>query len=303
LKKSGQSLLRGVQFSETRPSFFIFCLFTFFLLPSCYEKKESCLDIRASNFDLEGDIPCEDCCEYPLLELKFLHRNVLADTILTIGYSDSTYFDGADNPFRIKNIKYYISNMRLVATDGTEAQVNEEIEINTPQNGLVTFKDDFLLVNGSLSSFLTAGSFSEIKTYNKIRFSLGLDNSLESVDPATLPDNHVLTVNQDSSMFDYQNGYYLLANIEIFKDTTAIDTIPRLLEIGAFVGPEEIELSFPEDIILPEGFNFQITLQIDAPSWFESSNVRIDGDEQLYTEIVSKMSQSFSVLEVKADND
>lgn len=278
-----------------------FSLFTLFLFPSCYEKKETCLDIRATNFDLEGDIACLDCCEYPLLKIKFLHRNVEQDATYLIGYSDSTYVDGVGQPFRIKSLKYYISNIRMVATDGTEAQVNETIDIQTP-SGKQAFTDDFLLVNGTFSSFLTAGTFSTIKTYDKVRFSLGLDSALEGVDPSTLPENHVLAVNQDSSMFDLQNGYYLLGNLEIYKDTTAMDTVPRILEIGMFNGPKEVELAFPESILLPEGFNIQVTLLINVPLWFSNADVRLQPDEQLIPNIVSKMSESFILLEVTVNN-
>ncbi len=268
---------------------------------SCYQKQEGCLDIRATNFDLEADIACEDCCEYPDLKLKFLHREVLPDTLYNIGYGDSVYLDGAGNPFRINSLKYYVSNIRLVATDGTEAGVNETIDIVTP-NGVITFSNDFLLINGSFSSALTAGSFSTIKTFDKVRFFIGLDSDLQSVDPSTLPDNHVLAINQDTSMYDIQNGMYLIGNYEIFKDTTATDTIPRVLTIPMFLGPVELTLDFPEEIALPEGFDIEISLQVDVPDWFATADVRFSSDQQLFTNIVSKMSETFSVVAVTVDN-
>jgi len=268
---------------------------------SCYQKQEGCLDIRATNFDLEADIACEDCCEYPDLKLKFLHREVLPDTIFNIGYADSVYVDGAGNPFRINSLKYYVSNIRLLSTDGTEAVVNETIDIETP-TGIITFTDDFLLISGSFSSALTAGSFSTIKTFDKIRFFVGLDSDLQSVDPSTLPDNHVLAINQDTSMYDIQNGMYLMGNHEIFKDTTAIDTIVRVLTIPMFYGPVELTLDFPEEIALPEGFDLEISLQVDVPDWFANSDVRFSSDQQLFTNIVSKLSETFSVVAVTVDN-
>ncbi|KAA3624343.1 MAG: hypothetical protein DWQ02_23185 [Bacteroidetes bacterium] len=271
-------------------------------LTGCYEKQEGCLDIRATNFDLEADISCEDCCEYPDLKLKFLHRQVEPDTVYSIGFADSVYYDGVSNPFRINALRYYISNIRVVDSDGSEARINETIDISKIGGSVVTFTDDFLLVNGNLSTSLTAGSFSTIKTYNKVRFFIGLDNELEGVDPSTLPDNHVLAVNQDSSMFDFQNGHYLMANHEIYTDTTAIDTIPRVMEILLWYGPVEMELEFPESITLPEGFDLEITIQVDAPSWFETSDVRTISDDQFFTNIVSKLSESFSVIDVSVDN-
>ncbi len=280
----------------------VLLVFVLIGLAGCYEKQEGCLDIRATNFDLEADIACEDCCEYPDLKLKFLHRQVEPDTVYSIGFADSVYYDGVANPFRLNALKYYISNIRVVDSDGSEARVNETIEITKAGGSIATFTDDFLLVNGNLSSTLTAGSFSTIKTYEKIRFFIGLDNDLQGVDPSTLPDNHVLAVNQDSSMFDFQNGLYLMANHEIYTDTTAVDTIPRLIEVPLWYGPVEMELEFPESITLPEGFDLEITIQVDAPSWFETSNVRTIADDQFFTNIVSELSESFSVIEVSVEN-
>ena len=302
-------LLSDVSFFNFSIKLFTLAGFLFFL-PSCYEKQETCLDIRATNFDFDGDIACTDCCEYPDLKLEFQHREVLVDDTLRIGFSgthfdsatDSVYFDGNQQPFRIKSIKYFISNIRLVATDGEEAQINEEIEIQTA-SGLQSFKDDFLRVNGSSSSTLTAGSFSVIKSYDKVKFWIGLDEDIDTANPATLPGDHVLSVSLDSSMYDFQNGHYLGANVEIYQDTIATDTVAVELPI-VLPGnePIEVELSFPESVLLPEGFHFEITLLINCPSWFDDANVK-GSPSILIEKIVSKLSNSISLLEVKVENN
>ena len=290
---------------------FYFSLLAFlFFLPSCYEKKETCLDIRATNFDFDGDIACDDCCEYPDLKMEFQHREVRPDDTLQIGFSgihfdstvDSAYFDGNQQPFRIKSIKYFISNIRLVATDGAEEQINEEIEIQTA-SGLQIFKDDFLRVNGSSSSTLNAGSFSVIKSYDKVKFWIGLDEAIDTANPATLPDGHVLSVSLDSSMYDFQNGHYLGANVEIYQDTIATDTVA--IELPIFLPnnePIEVELSFPESVLLPEGFHFKIALLVNCPSWFDDADIK--GSQSILIEkIVSKLPNSISLLEVKVESD
>ncbi|HMV23421.1 MAG TPA: hypothetical protein PKA71_03780, partial [Saprospiraceae bacterium] len=38
---------------------------------ACYQPKEGCLDINATNFDATADEEC--CCQYPVLQLKFKH--------------------------------------------------------------------------------------------------------------------------------------------------------------------------------------------------------------------------------------
>ena len=67
---------------SAKPKFHLFlfiCLACCFA--GCYEPIEGCLDVRATNFDLNADRSCPDnCCEYPELRLKLLHRYQQIDT-------------------------------------------------------------------------------------------------------------------------------------------------------------------------------------------------------------------------------
>ena len=284
--------------------------FLFLFLSSCYEKKEACLDIRATNLDLDGDIACEDCCEYPKLKFEFKNRAISPTDTSIIGFSgmvfdytqDSFYLDVNDAPFRIKSIQYYVSNIRLIATDGTEAQINEEIDIQQVA-GIETYKDDFLRINARSSSTLSAGSFSTINTYDGVKFSIGMDTEINSALPANMPTGHVLAVGTDSTLYDFENSQYLMGNIEIYKDTMEIDSFFNEIPIPlAGNGPLEVQLLFPESVILPEGFHFKITLLINCPAWFSTADITLDS-LQIAEKIVSEMSNSISLLEVTVEHD
>ena len=48
--------------------------FLTFLLSGCYEDRKGCLDLRATNFDIDADRECDGCCVYPQLRLVFEHK-------------------------------------------------------------------------------------------------------------------------------------------------------------------------------------------------------------------------------------
>jgi len=55
-------------------------------LSSCYEPIEGCLDPLSSNFQLDADNACGDCCTYPSVTLRFfpMWASIYLDTINTL---------------------------------------------------------------------------------------------------------------------------------------------------------------------------------------------------------------------------
>lgn len=57
------------------------------LLGSCYEPIEGCLDPLSSNFQLDADNACDDCCEYPTITVDF---NSAWDSIDMVAFNRGT---------------------------------------------------------------------------------------------------------------------------------------------------------------------------------------------------------------------
>ena len=108
------------------------------VLNACYEDQEGCLDINATNFDVEADINCPDCCTFPMLQLDYQHKAETADTTINFSYESITYQDGAGNPFRVRSVQYYLSDFHLIIPGGDTVQVADTIQINSFTGASIT---------------------------------------------------------------------------------------------------------------------------------------------------------------------
>ena len=62
-------------------------VFTFIQFNSCYSPVDGCLDPEATNYSIDADNPCDDCCNLPILNVSVFHERygyyifTLGDTI------------------------------------------------------------------------------------------------------------------------------------------------------------------------------------------------------------------------------
>lgn len=276
------------------------------LLPACYEPKEGCLDAQATNFDLEADEACSDCCEYPTFQLALQHRIVLIGQEAKRFSTDSVYYDGSGQPFRFENIRFYLSNLRLVRADGTEVPVSNTIELDLyDASGMprkATVEDNFLLANPIFEQTYTIGNFRESgSSFEKIRFAVGIEGVANEAIPDSLPDDYPLGRIEPALdlHFDQDSGY-VFSHIELFRDTTSADTIPVVLRIGTTPYLRVVELSLPSGGYTPtDGFNTLLTLRVNYVEWFQSLNIRQDTPAQMIEKIVQNLANSFSVIAIE----
>lgn len=264
------------------------------LLPSCYEPKEGCLDINATNFAVNADNACNNCCEYPILKLAISHK-LTADSETNLNYNDSVYIDGAGNSFRIKNIQLFISNIRLVRADGTEVYPSGTVEARiTKPDGTIndtTLANNFALVNRSIFNAAEIGTFSTEGTFNKIRFTLGIADPANRIIPASLPAGHPL---RTTGMYVNTDTGYVFNSLEWFNGIA--DTTTTLLRITTEPYLREVELPLDANII--PGYDVRVTLRINYLTWFADVNLKTDLPATLATKFVNNASNSFSVVSV-----
>ena len=306
--KSGGKRKFGVAKSHRPNREFIFATFLCctLLLPACYEPKEGCLDAQATNFELDADEACPNCCEYPSLQLALRHRIVLFGQEEDRFSTDSIYYDGSGQPFRFNNIRFYLSNLRLVRSDGSEAMVSDTIELDlyAPSGAprKATAEDNFLLANPLFEQTYTIGAFRESgSNFEKIRFAVGIEGIANEAIPDSLPDDYPLgRIEQALDLHFNQDSGYVFSHIELFRDTTAADTIPVVLRIGTMPYLRVVELLLPSGGYTPsDGFNTLVTLRVNYVEWFQSLNIRQDTPAQMIEKIVQNLANSFSVIAIE----
>lgn len=268
-------------------------------LPACYEPVTGCLDVEAVNYNLEADKNDSEECAYPQLRLALQHRYSKGDTIYPFGLADSVYFDAQGNPFRINNVRFYISNFHLIYTNGQEKEVEETIDVLIPQADgtdlLRAIEDNFSLISPRVSQNYTIGTLKESGTIQAIRFAVGVEGLANIAKPESFPESHPLSL-RDSSLYFSQDSGYVFEYIELFRDTIAADTIPLELRIGA---PENLRVvQLPVDYEKSRGFHLLLALQVDYSRWFGNINARQDSPEQLAEKIVAGLAQSFSIVAI-----
>ena len=263
-------------------------------LTSCYEDREGCLDINATNFNVEADIACVDCCTYPALQLDFQHKVVLADTVLNLSYVDSTYRDGFGNPFRISNIQYYLSGFHLIRTGGDTLQVADTLQITKSDGETITIKDDFLLVNPGVFGFESLGTFRTEGDYAGIGFNFGIGPVANQLDTTYFEEDHPLSA-QNPNMYLGNEGY-AFAKIDLLLNP-ANDSLTTEIIING--DKNLIPVDILSDFNLLEGINPRFILFVNYLEWFNNVDVINDTPEMMNQKIASQLANSFALLEIQ----
>jgi uncharacterized protein (DUF3820 family) len=273
------------------------------LLGACYQPTEDCLDPEAVNYSVVADRNDPAKCLYPELRLAFRHRYTQGDTILPLGLRDSVYYDQLGQPFRINQLRYYLSNIRLVFEDGSESEMERFIEVELPQASggfaLRPVEDNFALVSPRTTRNYVPGRLRRSGRVSELRFALGIEGLVNLANPESFPDNHPLRLVDSTLHFNLDSGY-VFQYMEIFRDTIAADTIPLPLRVGTTPYLQEIRLPLPFEKI--RGFHTLITLEVDYSLWFSGINARQDSPQALIQKIVANQAQSFRVQAVELSN-
>jgi hypothetical protein len=268
------------------------------LLVGCYEPREGCLDVNATNYNVEADRPCpDDCCVYPQLRLNFLHRMVYPDTSVNLVYRDSVYFDGAGNAFRINLIRYYISALHLVRPNGEEVGVTEMLEVKTPRERGDTLvemvENNFAVINPGDFRPIVLGTTRTQGEFSKIKFTLGIEGAPNRSLPQAFPPNHPLA--RQDMYFDRDSGY-VFNRLELFRVPTPGDTIRSLIRIGT---PENLRVvEIPVPFYLDPGFHTRLLFKVDYRRWFRDVDLARDDERVIAAKIVNNLTDAFFLQEL-----
>ncbi len=269
------------------------------LLTACVEPKEGCLDVNAVNYQVDADLPCSDCCEYPTLQLDVLHK-VNPDSEANLNFGDSVYQDGAGNDFRINDIQFYLSNVALLRPGGSPVRVTDTLQIPVEQpDGSIKIEvvtDDIVLLNPNDLRTSRVGNFISQGVFSAIRFDVGIDGPANFVAPALLPEDHPLALQE---MYWNADSGRIYNRIDLFRIEGQADTLRTLLEIGLPGQLRTVELSLPTPFELSPGFGPSLVIRINYLTWFSQVDLKNDDEAALIQKIVNNLTESFSVIAIE----
>ena len=258
-------------------------------LSACFEPKEGCLDVRATNYDVAADKDCSDCCEYPELVLEVVHA--AGDTSLR--YSDPYTLDGL-HFFKLARVRFYLSDVQL-KRPGQSVGVSDTLQLvlgMEPNRFEQTITDNFALIQRNQFTY-SLGDFRETGFFDSIAFKVGIDLPVNTADPADLPSGHPLAPLTDSMHWSLDSGY-IYNQVLLQKDTFPM-TDTTYLSVGLIDNLVEVSLPIGQTIRL--GFDVTIPLRIDYLKWLEGIDFVADSDEEMIRKIVNNTPNAFSIVE------
>ncbi len=293
----------GIKISQF-PNFPISHLLIFsltILLVGCFQPKEGCLDVRATNYDVSADDPCADnCCVYPAVSITFQHRVVLPtepDTAYTMRY-DSIYPSPFDptHYFSFERSRYFLTDFRLVRENGEEVSVSDSLELETLSGVSFVTKRSFAKVDRDIFQASSMGVILAGGFFTKIKFTLGLNDLQQQTDPQSVPTGHPLSISTDTLIYEEGTGY--ISNRLIFRP----DTLPGTDSLDfKFLTPKEVELDLGGPFEVNRGFNLKLTLLVNYMAWFEGVDMVNDSPATMQAKIDSNLTKAFSVTEIKSE--
>lgn len=133
---------------------------------SCYESKEGCLDLLATNYDVIADMPCDDCCTFPKVSINIQNING-QDT--TYNLADTIYSLSGDS-LQILEAKFYLSDITIYKNGSAlRSSINIEDSITAK-----LFVDDTGIVSASQKNIML-GQFKFSGKPDTITCRLGLN--------------------------------------------------------------------------------------------------------------------------------
>jgi hypothetical protein len=259
----------------------------------CFQPKEGCLDLEATNLDVEADKKCEACCTYPLLRLDVQQ---VYDTLTFV--EGNVYNNDLNQVFRLRSVAFYLSDFQLFK-NATLFQVTDTIALKTYGNSVSdtiakTFFDDFLLVRRN-SSNLAIGSFRATGLFDQLRFRLGLTTAAQQVIAPAAPAGHPLQTQADSLWYGRDAGFVWL---QVVVSDTAAAAVPDTISLTqADLMDAQFQTAAGQNFQHDAGFDFILRLKADYRKMLLGVDWSSNDKTAWKSRIVANLPNVFSVYQ------
>jgi hypothetical protein len=254
----------------------------FLLFTQCQEPVKGCLDARATNFDVTAAKPCDDdCCLFPSLKIQ------LDYAFDTFNFNFNTPYKFGTDSIRFITSQFYMSNVLLIKDDSTKATVLDSISLFRDRDTLKV-PNNYALGGKNNGFEALLGKFNKVGVYSKVRFNIGLDLEASKTIPSKMPSSSPLSIKSDSMYISSEKQY-------IYNKMTISRTLPsKTTDTFRFVikSSRTIELKGNRTLVLKDGFDAIIPLQIDYKKWLEGVKFS-DPINSIQDKIVSNTEKAF----------
>lgn len=222
VKKSFSDLYQIIR-NNYKPDFHTSCIAFLILIvgvllqTGCVTRERGCLDIAASNFDLDADRACDDCCVYPIATLTLTQHYEGRNFNI-----NDTLFDIHGMPYRIRDIKYILSDWSWTDEQNNSYTVDSTNFICA--TGDVYAPSDIVLVD-TRQFIYNIGSFRLFPNVDSVFFTFGFPATLDCVD--ALHDSTAVVLSEESPLYDSLNMSRATVRLIIQRDLTTenFDTV------------------------------------------------------------------------------
>ncbi len=266
----------------------LFLLLSVMLCASCFDPKEGCLDIAATNFDASADEDC--CCSYPGLIFSVDQK---WDTLPF--RRDSVFALDNGKLIRLHDVLLYLSDFQM-EKNGSVFKNSDTIQLEVyPKTGKDTLKEvflnDFELISLDNSTANT-GVFRTAGQFDALQFRFGLSNDANRVIARKVRLGHPLRQGADSLWLSPTQGYALI-KVLLSPDTTRNSPRDSVLLTRADLGDLFFRQtgSFTSEL----GYDFRLKMNIDLKKLLGKTNWSIPDKTQWKKDIIANLPGAFSV--------
>ncbi len=255
---------------------------------ACQKSKKGCLDPAATNYSVSADEDCvqpytSSCrCEYPKLFLGFTHA--IGDTLLNSTQSIKK------QPFILKTVAYFVSNIALINIKGEATYVNDTIRLNIKKNASdsfnLTLRNDVQLIGKDLTN-IQVGTFRGLETYKALRITVGLNDTLAHANYRRLSSNNPLSVD---SLYRKKTWDRITTRFLVLDKKTKKYTSYDLDK------PLTFDIPFPKNYLPRDGYDLSnINIIVDYALWLNGIDFAKDDSVTIRKKILDNSAKAFKI--------
>ncbi len=191
----------------------------------------------------------------------------------------STFTDASGRKFTISDFRYYLSNIVLIKSDGSELPLSDLVLLVSP------LENDYELMDVPVGD------------YKGMKLLFGLDSATNHLDPATYPAGNPLAIQTPGIHWDWNSGYIFM-KMEGLCDTTLSGSGNADFPFFYHVGMDELKRSIDmtnEPFSVVSGTDKEVVLELDILDVLQNVDMRTENETHTFNNmpLASKIADNF----------